>query len=140
MSFKRQHGDLSVRLVRHQLNGRIIKADLQQHDPTLEMLQLTAAQLYALVDDVAVADPDEWARRFPPQEETELALRRVADYFRERARVNRQMSENNVYVRTVADTFDLALTRVMEEIESLYPDGPENGAEAVNGSLNRHDR
>ena len=129
MTFERKHGNLEVELYRDQ-DGRITKTDLLQKewDEYTDHIQLTPAQLYALVDDVAVADPDEWARRFPIQQvEAELALRRVADYFRERAKVNRNIgtvagSKQNVHVQTMADTFDLAVTTVMEEIEALYPD------------------
>jgi hypothetical protein len=118
MTFNRQHNDLFVVLTRDR-DGRIVKADLRWPVPpdTEVMLRLYRDQLYALIDDVAVADPDTWTKRFPPQEETEQALRRVADYFKDRAKVNRQIGQ-----RTVANTFDLALTRTEEEIEDLYKD------------------
>lgn len=142
MTFERKHDDLTVRLRRDQ-DGRIDRARFIQvgSADTYGTLELTPPQLYALVDDMAVADPDEWARRFPHQDETELALRRVADHFRERAKRNRQVGFGHALV--MAETFDLAVTRVMEEIEGLYgPDvlDPTDATELVQSSLNRRNR
>lgn len=136
MRLERQHNDLDVTLTRNR-EGRIIKADLIQDGGPLpdDHLQLTPDQLYALVDDVAVADPERWESRFPTEADTEVVLRRVADYFRERAQVNRDRGLN-----LGADIFDLAVTRVMEEIEGLYPTVPDEVADPVQYMNDYHQR
>jgi hypothetical protein len=139
MSFERQHDDLNVVLTRSRNTGEILKADLVQPEDAVQeweaRVQLTKAQLYALVDDVAVADPEEWSRRFPPEDAAELALRRVADYCRARAKANRAIG--NVRGLTLGDGFDLAATRALEEIEALYGPGVLDPTTAVNDNLNR---
>jgi len=128
MTLERQHGDLNVVLI-HDRDGNITKAELTQPEDRVhhrDHLQLTADQLYALVDDVAVADPDTWSMRYPYQEVAELALRRIADYFRERAKTSRMLADDAQadgwgYFNTVADTFDAVAARCLEEIEVLYP-------------------
>lgn len=137
MTVHRQHNNLFVALVTNR--GKITEAALNQTPGGV--IQLTPAQLYALVDDVAVADPDEWARRFDPRGAIEQHLRQVADYLKERSEVNRRMAEqgpNRDYFHTLADALDLGVTACMEEIESLYDE--QNPTQAVNGSLNRRNR
>lgn len=142
MTFTRDHQDLHVRLTQDK-DGHIAEVALHQEG---DLTYLNPFQLYALVDDVAVADPDEWSRRFDPRGPTELALRRVADYFRGRAKANREAAKWTVggpghgRLNTMADTFDLAVTRVMEEIEALYPNEVTDPTTAVNDSLNRRQR
>jgi hypothetical protein len=141
MDFERAYHGLHVVLTRDRA-GRITTGTLEQGGDETdtvermgpEQINLTRDQLYALVDWVAVADPDEWARRFPQQEEAERALRRVADYLRTRAENNRRFAAN-AYFRGEADAFDISVTRVMEEIEALYPEV--DPTQAVNHSLNR---
>jgi hypothetical protein len=127
--FERKHQDLHVKL-RRDRDGRIDRARLVQHGSvdTFGTLELTKAQLYALVDDVAVADPEEWSRRFDPRGPIELALRRVADYFQRRVEANRDAEErasqlgSQLKFSAMANAFDQAKDAVQVEIETLYPD------------------
>lgn len=123
MTFVRHHGDVHV-IIDRDVNGRVTAVYLARGENGSglipESIDLSAEQAYAVADDIGVADPDTWAKRFPHQEEAELALRRVADYLKERAEANRQHQQNNDYFRTVAETFDLAVTAVLEEIENIY--------------------
>lgn len=106
---------LHIRFLRKRRDGGILKADLVQDEFGYDCLQLTPDQLYGLVDGVAVADPEEWSRRFDPKDAIEQHLLRLVTYFEERAQANRRVRQH-----TVADTFDLAATRVREEIKELH--------------------
>lgn len=144
MSFERQHQDLHVTLTRDRA-GSIVKADLEQGEPApsvgpVESIQLTPYQLYALVDDVAVADPNEWSRRFDPRGPTELALRRVADYCRTKGKEYLDLAgpaKDPIRARYInlAEGMRQAMMQTLLEIEALYPE--QNPTQAVNDSLNR---
>lgn len=146
MTVHRQHDDLFVALTTN--GGTITRADLRQDRPGLgvDVIEISPTQLYALVDDVAVADPETWAKKFPQEEEAERALRRVAVYFKERARVNRiaaagsTTTSGRLHYSTMADAFDLAVTAVMEEIEALYPTVPDEITDPTQALNNYHAR
>ena len=127
MSFERQHGDLYVTIFRRRRDGDITHLYLNQDE---EQVQLTPAQVYALVDDVAVADPDEWARRFPPEDAAELALRRVADYCRTKGKEYLDLAgpaKDPLRARylNLAEGLRQAMMQALQEIEALYRDtGP----------------
>jgi hypothetical protein len=124
--FERQHGKLTVTIYQYGATGQILTSFLEKDE---DRIQLSTGQLYALVDDVAVADPEEWAKRFDPRDAIERHLRRVADYFQERAVAHEAAAdmasdETRIRWRGMEDAFAVARTRVLEEIESLGPDTP----------------